>query len=326
MKEFKLPNGFIVKPVLAIAVAIGLLCAIGVFMTFFIVDQKEQGVILRFGKLNRLVDPGLNFKLPFGIEQSYLVPTQVVLKEEFGFRTLSSGSGSTQYSQNDFPNESSMLTGDLNIVNVEWIIQYRISDPVQWLFNVDNPIQTIRDISQSVVNQLIGDRAILDVIGAERANIEVQGQDMMNVLFEKYELGIRVTTLKLQNIVPPKGTVQNAFEDVNKAIQDRNRLINEGKQVYNEQIPKAKGESEAFIQEAKGYAIERTNKAEGDVARFINVLSEYKKNPEVTRTRLYFEMYENVFVKDEKIDLIDKNLKNFVPFKTLNDQTAGGNK
>jgi len=326
MKEFKLPNGFIVKPVLAIALAIGLLGAIGVFMTFFIVDQKEQGVILRFGKLNRLVDPGLNFKLPFGIEKSYLVPTQVVLKEEFGFRTLSSGNGSTQYSQNDFPNESSMLTGDLNIVNVEWIIQYRISDPVQWLFNVDNPIQTIRDISQSVVNQLIGDRAILDVIGAERANIEVHGQDMMNVLFEKYELGIRVTTLKLQNIVPPKGTVQNAFEDVNKAIQDRNRLINEGKQVYNEQVPKAKGESEAFIQEAKGYAIERTNKAEGDVARFINVLSEYKKNPEVTRTRLYFEMYENVFVKDEKIDLIDKNLKNFVPFKTLNDQTAGGSK
>ncbi len=321
MKEVNMPKGLRFDKKTIIMISITLFVVIGLFMSFFIVDQTEQGVILRFGKFNRLVDPGLNFRIPFGIEKSFLVPTQVVLKEEFGFRTVRAGfGGSTQYSANDYPEESSMLTGDLNIVDVEWIIQYKISDPVKWLFQVDSPIQTVRDISQSIVNLLVGDRAILDVIGAERASIEMNGQDMMNELFDKYGLGIRVTTLKLQNIVPPKGSVQNAFEDVNKAIQDRSRLINEGRQVYNEEIPKANGEAEAFIQEAKGYAIERVNKAEGDVARFINVLSEYRKNPEVTRTRLYYEMFEHIFKDEEKIDLIDRNLKNFVPFKSMKSQ------
>jgi membrane protease subunit HflK len=291
--------------------------------SFFIVDQKEQGVVLRFGKFSRLVEPGLHFKFPFGIEKKYNVPTQMVLKEEFGFRTEKPGV-TTIYSERDFPSESIMLTGDLNIVDVEWIIQFRIFEPFNWLFKVENQTKTIRDISQSVINQLVGDRAILDVIGAERASIEQQGQDMMNEIFDTYELGIRVTTVKLQNIVPPAGSVQAAFEDVNKAIQDRSRLINEGKQAYNEIIPKAKGEAEQIIQQAKGYAVERINKAEGDVARFLHVLEEYRRNPSVTRTRLYFEMYEHVFAEVEGTDLIDKNLKNFIPFKSLSDLGQGG--
>lgn len=291
----------------------------------YVVDQKEQGVVLLFGRFSRLTEPGLHFKAPFGIERKYKVPTQVVLKEEFGFRTVRPGI-TTVYLGDDFPGESIMLTGDLNIVDVEWIIQYRIDDPVKWLFQVENQRKTIRDISQSVINLLVGDRAILDVIGAERANIELTGQDMMNELFDKYELGIRVTTVKLQNIVPPAGSVQAAFEDVNKAIQDRSRLINEGKQAYNEAIPKAKGEAEKLIQEAKGYAVERVNEAEGDVARFLQVLKEYKRNPAVTRTRLYLEMYEDVFAAGEKTNLIDKNLKNFIPFKSLSDEMKGESK
>lgn len=291
----------------------------------YVVDQKEQGVVLLFGRFSRLTEPGLHFKAPFGIERKYKVPTQVVLKEEFGFRTVRPGI-TTQYLGDDFPGESIMLTGDLNIVDVEWIIQYRIDDPVKWLFQVEDQRKTIRDISQSVINLLVGDRAILDVIGAERANIELTGQDMMNELFDKYELGIRVTTVKLQNIVPPAGSVQAAFEDVNKAIQDRSRLINEGKQAYNEAIPKAKGEAEKLIQEAKGYAVERVNEAEGDVARFLQVLKEYKRNPAVTRTRLYLEMYEDVFAAGEKTNLIDKNLKNFIPFKSLSDEMKGESK
>jgi membrane protease subunit HflK len=291
----------------------------------YVVDQKEQGVVLLFGRFSRLTEPGLHFKAPFGIERKYKVPTQVVLKEEFGFRTVKPGI-TTVYLGEDFPGESIMLTGDLNIVDVEWIIQYRIDDPVKWLFQVENQRKTIRDISQSVINLLVGDRAILDVIGAERANIELTGQDMMNELFDKYELGIRVTTVKLQNIVPPAGSVQAAFEDVNKAIQDRSRLINEGKQAYNEAIPKTKGEAEQLIQEAKGYAVERVNKAEGDVARFLQVLKEYKRNPAVTRTRLYLEMYEDVFAAGEKTNLIDKNLKNFIPFKSLSDEMKGESK
>ena len=319
MKDFELPSGKVIKASVILGLIIPVLVIIVASMSVFIVDQTEQTVVLRFGKFNRLTDPGLHFKLPFGIEQKYKVPTQVILKEEFGFRTLKSGI-ETVYSDKDFPDEAIMLTGDLNIVDVEWIIQYRINDPIKWLFEVDNQNRTIRDISQSVVNLLVGDRGILDVIGSERASIEVNGQEMMNKLFDKYNLGIRVTTLKLQNIVPPVGTVQNAFEDVKKAIQDRSRLINEGKQAYNKEIPKAKGEAEAFVQQAKGYAIERVNKAEGDTVRFLNVLREYQRNPNVTRTRLYMEMYESVFSQNENTTLIDKNLKNFIPFKSITDQ------
>ena len=221
------------------------------------------------------------------------------------------------YSNADFSSESIMLTGDLNIVDVEWIIQYQITDARAWLFGVENKEKTIRDISQSVINMLVGDRTIFDVIGSERANIEVQGQQLMNDLYKSYGLGVRVTTVKLQNIVPPKGPVQDAFEDVNKAIQDRSRLINEGKEAYNQAIPRASGEAEQTIQEAEGYATQRVNQAKGDVARFLAVLGEYRQAPDVVRTRLYYEMYDQVFGGDSTTDIIDKNLKNFLPLKSM---------
>ena len=314
-----LPRGLSPKSLL-IVVAVILVLALG-FSSFYIVDQSEQAVVLLLGRFNRLAEPGLHFKLPFGIEKNYNVPTRLVLKDEFGFRTQKAGIN-TIFAKGDYSAESLMLTGDLNIIDVAWIIQYRIVDPFKWLFDVEDQSKTIRDISQSVINLLVGDRAILDVMGSERSNIESAGQEMMNSLFDKYGLGIRVTTVKLQNIVPPEGTVQSAFEDVNKAIQDRNRLINEGQEAYNQAIPKARGEAERLIQEAKGYAVERINNAEGNVARFLKVLDEYNRNPEVTRTRLYYEMFEEVFKGAEGTDLIDKNLRNFIPFKPL----AGGAK
>jgi len=310
-------------PKAIIIVVVVILALITVFSSFFVVDPQEQAAVLLFGRFTRMAEPGLHFKLPFGIEKNYNVPTQVVLKQEFGFRTERPGITTIRAAQ-DFPNESIMLTGDLNIVDVEWIIQYRIVDAYNWLFKVQEKEKTIRDISQSVINQLVGDRTVFDVIGAERANIETQGQEHMNQLFDKYELGIRVTTVKLQNIVPPAGPVQEAFEDVNKAIQDRSRLINEGQEAYNQAIPKAKGEAEQLVQEAEGYAVERVNKAEGDVARFARVLDEYSRNPGVTRTRLYYEMFEEVFKDAENVDLIDKNLQNFIPFKALESAPAGG--
>ncbi len=310
------PKAIVLIIIVIVIISIG-------FSSIFIVDQKEEAVVLLLGKYNRIEGPGLNFKLPFGIEKNYNIPTQMVLKQEFGFRVEQPGV-TTIFSGQDFPEESIMLTGDLNIVDVEWIIQYRIADPYKWLFKVEDQAKTIRDISQSTINQLVGDRAILDVIGAERANVESYGQDKMNELFTRYDLGIRVTTVKLQNIVPPAGPVQNAFEDVNKAIQDRSRLINEGKEAYNAAIPRARGEAEKMVQEAEGYAVQRTNKAEGDVARFIMVLGEYNNNPKVTRTRLYYEMYEDVFKGAEGTDLIDKNLQNFIPFKPLSGQPQGG--
>ena len=306
----RMPRRLTPKAIIIVVVVI--LALITVFSSFFVVDPQETAAVLLFGRFTRMAEPGLHFKLPFGIEKNYNVPTQVVLKNEFGFRTEQPGITTIRAAQ-DFPSESIMLTGDLNIVDVEWIIQYRIVDAFNWLFKVQEREKTIRDISQSVINQLVGDRAIFDVIGAERANIEAQSQEHMNQLFDKYDLGIRVTTVKLQNIVPPAGPVQEAFEDVNKAIQDRNRLINEGQEAYNQAIPKAKGQAEQLVQEAEGYAIERVNKAEGDVARFARVLDEYSRNPGVTRTRLYYEMFEEVFKDAENVDLIDKNLQNFIP-------------
>ena len=298
---------------IAVAVVIGLIL---LFSSFFMVDQKEEAVVLNFGKFSRMVGPGLHFKIPFGVEKNYNVPTQRILKEEFGFRTVESGI-ITSYSGGDYSSESVMLTGDLNIVDVEWIIQYQIIDARAWLFNVENETKTIRDISQSIINMLVGDRTIFDVIGAERAAIEVQGQELMNELYKTYGLGIRVTTVKLQNIVPPKGSVQDAFEDVNKAIQDRSRLINEGKEAYNQAIPKASGQAEQTIQESQGYAVAQVNKAQGDVARFLSVLGEYRQAPDIVRTRLYYEMYDQVFGSAQGTDLIDKSLKNFLPLKSV---------
>ena len=169
--------------------------------------------------------------------------------------------------------------------------------------------KTIRDISQSAINMLVGDRTVLDVIGAERANIELQGQELMDPLYESYGLGIRVTTVKLQNIVPPKGAVQDAFEDVNKAIQDRRRMINEGKEAYNQSIPRASGQADQTIQEAQGSATERVDPARGDVLRYLAVLGEYRQAPDVVRTRLCYEMYDHGVRKRDGTDLVDRNLK-----------------
>ena len=287
------------------------------FSSFFVVDQKEEAVILRFGKYLRVSPPGLHFKMPFGIDQNLNVPTQRSLKAEFGFRTERAGVN-TVYSSQDYSYESIMLTGDLLIVDVEWIIQYQIIDPRAFLFNVEDQESTIRDMSQSVISQLVGDRQIDAVLTQDRATIEDQGRTLMNEFYDKYKLGIRVTTVKLQDVVPPAGPVQAAYEDVNKAIQDRDRSINEGIEAYNQAIPKAEGTARKLVQEAEGYAQRRVNQAEGDVARFSAVYKEYRANPAVTRARLYYEMWEEVFADSaESTDLIDRNLQNFLPLKQM---------
>ena len=301
----------------AVGVVIGVVVLFAIIVSsVFVVDQRETAVVLRFGRFQRFADEGLHFKLPFGIDRNINVETEQIKKLEFGYRTERAGV-QTVFSPQDFPEESIMLTGDLNIVDVEWSIQYRIVNPRDYLFNVLDQEKTLRDISQSVINQLVGDRAILDVIGTERENIEFIGQERMNEIFASYGLGINVTALKLQNIVPPKGAVQNAFEDVNKAIQDRSRFIEEGKEAFNQAIPRARGQALQIIQEAEGYREERINRAHGDTARFRAVYEEYERNPDVTRSRLYFEMFEDVFMNADGTDLIDRNLDNFIPLKNL---------
>jgi len=298
-----------------------ILTAIGVFILLIVVfsslykvDATEQSVITRFGKYTKTVGPGLHIKLPFGIDKNYNVPVMVVQTEQFGFTTQKSGI-KNQY-VNGNTRESTMLTGDLNIVDVEWIIQYRIINPSSWLFNVKEKRQTIKDISQSVVNTLVGDRAILDVMGVDRSIIQDQAQELMNENFDRLGLGIKVIAVQLQNVVPPKG-VQDAFEDVNKANQDMERYINEGKEAYNAQIPLSQGIADQQVQIAEGYAIDRVNRANGDVARFNAIYSEYRKAPQVTRERLYLEMMEEIFKNSKNSYLIDKQLDNFLPIKNV---------
>ena len=301
-------------------VIILIVIALIAFSGIKVIPTTDNGVVTRFGKYTKTLSPGLNFVIPF-VDQVYKVPVKTVQKEEFGFRTARSSERS-EY-QNAILRESSMLTGDLNIINVEWVIQYKIVDPKAWLFNVeeDQRNKTVRDISKSVVNSLVGDRAIMDIISLDRDSIAVLAQEKMNEKYKQIGIGISVSSVQLQNIVPPE-EVQAAFEDVNIAIQDMNRLINEGKEAYNKEIPKAKGEAQKMIEEARGYASERINKAKGDVARFNAVYSEYVKAPDITRRRLYLETLDAIFKNNENITLIDKNLKNFLPLKELN---KGGN-
>jgi len=314
MLHFKPPKATKLVSRKMITTAIIVIVALSLLGTsLFIVDQTEEAVITRFGRYIATRGPGLQFKLPFGIDRHYLVNVRTVQTEEFGFRSLRGGNIPAYARQGG---ESTMLTGDLNIIDVEWIIQYRVSDARAWTFNVNERIPTIRDVSRSVINQLVGDRAIMDIMGIERSAIEAEGIVMMNDTFRRYGLGIDVIAVRLQNVTPPAG-VQAAFEDVNMAMQDRERLINEGQQAYNELIPRTRGEADRIILVAQGYATERVNRALGDVARFNSVLAEYQRAPDVTRQRLYYEMVEEVFKNEEGTTLIDHTLPNFLPLMQL---------
>ena len=295
--------------VLALAVVAG-------FSSVYVVDETENAVITRFGKYTQTVGSGLHVKLPFGIDKNYNVDIKTLRAEQFGFKTVKAGRNN-EY-KNNISEESEMLTGDLNIVDVEWVIQYKVTDPRQWLFNVYEREQTIRDISRSVINTLVGDRAIFDVISSDRSTIQNLAQEQMNENFKALGLGINVTTVQFQNVVPPV-EVQAAFEDVNKASQDMKRLINEGKEEYNKEIPKAQGEADRQIQVAEGYASERVNMAKGDVARFNAVYEEYKRAPKATKERIYLETMAEIFGSENKPELIDSELENLVPVKNLKD-------
>ena len=308
------------RPVTVALIIAGILVVSFLGTSVYIVDQTEESVITRFGKFHDIKGAGLHFRLPFGIDKQYLVNVTTVQTEQFGFRTLTSGVSSTYAG---ITNESTMLTGDLNIIEVEWIIQYRVADPKAWVFNVMERTETIRDVSRSAINMLVGDRAIMDIMGSQRSAIENEATVFMNETFRGYGLGIDVIAVKLQNIDPPAG-VQEAFDDVNKAEQDQNRLINEGQQAYNAEIPRAKGEADRLVQVAQGYAAERVNRARGDVSRFNSVYEEYRRAPEVTRRRLYYEMIEEVFRDDAETVIIDRNFNNFLPLRDLNSARPRG--
>jgi membrane protease subunit HflK len=300
----------------AIAVAFaGLLIIAGILTSYYTVGAESEGVVLRFGRFLTTVEPGLHFKIPFGVDDVIVLPTRRQLKLEFGF--ASSGYLTNPVQVGDDPTaEKSMVTGDLNAALVEWVVQYRIDDPKQYLFDVRNPGTTLRDLSEAAMREVVGDRTVDELITIGRQDIEVEGLARMQDMAKRYHLGIRVDQVQLKNVNPPE-QVQASFNEVNKAQQDRENAINIANGEYNKAVPRAKGEADQAIRGAEGYRFKRVNEAEGDVASFSAVLQEYIKAPEITRTRLYLEtMGETLPETGQKI-ILDESLRQLLPILPL---------
>ncbi|MFT6802843.1 MAG: membrane protease subunit HflK [Salibacteraceae bacterium] len=280
------------------------------FSTFFQIEPEEVGVITRFGEYVRKVEPGLNMKMPF-IEEVYKVPVERQQKLEFGFRTLKAGVNS-KYTRSGAKEESLMLTGDLNLADVEWVVQYRINDPYNYLFKVRNPQNTLRDVSEAVLRQIVGDRTVNEVLTVGRTEIATKMVELANQICKEYSLGIKIDQIVLQDVNPPE-PVKAAFNAVNQAQQERETLINQAKSEYNKVIPKASGQAEETIQQAEGFATERVNNALGEVARFKAIYKEYAKAPEVTKRRIYLETMASVLPKLGNKIIIDEKGSNVLP-------------
>ncbi len=278
---------------------------------FYTVDADEVGVIQRFGQYIRTTEPGLHLKAPLGVETVKKVKVQRVFKEEFGFRTLQGGV-QTQYSTQSFLDESLMLTGDLNSAVVEWIVQYRIKDPVKYLFHVRNVEETLRDVSQSVMQLVVGDHSVDEVIVLSRQEIEDEALQLTQKSLDEFETGLDVVTIKLQDVNPPE-TVQPAFNEVNQARQERERIINEAMEAYNKIIPQARGQAEQMLRQAEGYASNRVNRARGDAEKFLAVWREYSKARDVTRRRIYLETMQEILPKLQNIYVVDEDQKGLIP-------------
>ena len=295
-------------------IAIALLLLVLVWTSYYTVQAESEAVVLRFGKFLKTVEPGLHFKLPLGIDEVAIVPTRRQLKLEFGFVT--SGYTNPDQEPKDQEEEKSMVTGDLNAALVEWVVQYRIDDPKQYLFDVRNPGQTLRDLSEAAMREVIGDRTVDEVITIGRQDIEIGALAKMQELSKRYMLGIRVDQVQLKNVNPP-AEVQASFNEVNKAQQDRENAINIANGDYNEAVPKARGQADQVIRGAEGYQFKRVNEAQGDVASFNAMLEQYIKAPEITRTRLYLETMSAVLPQSGPKIIIDDSMRNMLPILPL---------
>lgn len=283
----------------------------------YTIPTESIGVILRFGKAIHEVDPGLHLKLPFGVDQVIQVPVKRQLKQEFGFGTP----GATNPSQRgmDPERETLMVTGDLNSALVQWIIQYRIVRPTQYLFNVRDADDTLRDVSESVMREVVGDRIVDEVITIGRQEIEAESLRKMQDVVNKYALGLQIDQVQLKDVNPPR-PVQSSFDEVNKAQQERERLINLANGEYNKEVPRARGLADRSIREAEGYRTKRINEAEGDAALFNALLAEYIKAPEVTRRRLYLETMNEVLPNVKSKIILDESAQGILPMLQLDKQ------
>jgi len=292
---------------LALLVVIGVIALVSLL---YQVQPEEVGVVLRFGRYVRTTDPGLHAKLPF-VEEVRKVPVQRQLKLEFGFRT-EEPAVRTRFAAGSFDEESVMLTGDLNVAVVEWIVQYRVTDPYRYLFRVRNPGDTFRSMNEAVVRGVVGDRTVTEVLTVGRQEIAATSERFLQEMANQYELGITVDQVVLQDVNPPD-PVKPSWDEVNQAQQQRDRLINEARAEYNKIIPRAKGEASQAILQAEGYALDRVNRSQGDANRFKAVYDAYRRAPEVTRRRMYLETMQRVLPQIGSKVFMDRALGSVIP-------------
>lgn len=291
----------------------------GLWSAYYTVPSDSVAVVQRFGKYLKTIPPGLHFKFPFGIDIATIVPVKRQLKQEFGFTTLGTTDPYQSPRSHDGKRETEMVTGDLNAALVEWVVQYRISDPVKFLFEVREPSETLRYVSESVMREVVGDRTVDEVITIGRQEIESEALTKMQSLSTKYAMGLSIDQVQLKNINPPL-PVQESFNEVNQAQQEKEKLINEARRDYNKVIPLAEGEKDQRIREADGYRLKRINEAEGDAARFNALFAEYDKAPEVTRRRIYLETLQNIMPNIRSKVIVDGQMKSILPLLNLNDE------
>jgi membrane protease subunit HflK len=310
-KKFKLPGG----PLLILLFA---LIFFGSSM-FYTIAVDEVGVVQRFGKYVRITQPGLNFKLPSGIEKVTKVKVRRVYKEEFGFRSLRTGDTRRRtFAGSEGANVALMLTGDLNVALVPWIVQYRIKDPYKFLFKVHDIRRLLIDMSEAAMRLVVGDRSINEVI-SKREEIAIESREVLQAEMDNAESGINIVTIEMKKTNVP-GPVQPSFNEVNQATQEKEKMIYQAKEDYNKAIPAARGEAERTIKAAEGYSLDRVNRAKGDAARFKAFYSEYAKAKDVTKRRLYLETLKDLFPKIGDKYIIDSDQKNVLPLLNLGKQ------
>lgn len=301
-------------------VAVGLAAFLALIIvggSFYTIEVEEAGVVLRFGKHVDTVPPGLHFKMPFGIDQVFTVPIARQLKQEFGFTDPGTFHPGQKISREENDFERNMVTGDLNSVLVDWVIQYRITEPEKYLFKVRDADATLRFASESVMRQVVGDRTVDEVITIGRQEIETECNEQLKELVTLYQLGITIDQVQLKDVDPPV-PVQDSFNEVNNAQQEKEKSINIANGEYNRSVPKASGEAQKVVSEAEGYATQRVNEAEGDAARFTALFTEYQKASDVTRRRIYLETMEDVIPRLGGMVVMDEGASQVLPFLPLN--------
>ncbi len=299
----------------AAAVVVLLLAVAAGFGSLYQVQPEEVGIVLRFGEYVRTTEPGLRAKLPLA-EQVLKVPVQRQLKQEFGFRTVDAGIRTLYAPDRQFADEAVMLTGDLNVAVVEWIVQYRVADPYLFLFKVRNLGETFRAMNEAVMREVVGDRTVTEVLTVGRQEIESRVEERLQELANQYEMGITIDQVVLQDVNPPD-PVKPSWDEVNQAQQQRDRMINEARAEYNRVIPRARGEAQQTVLQAEGYALDRVNRSRGDAVRFTAIVEEYEDAPEVTRRRLYLETMQRILPQVGRKLYVDEDATGVLPLLSL---------